>query len=564
MPEKKEVELPASVVKTVLDRKQGENGKTKRIPLSWDEVMEQKREAMAMKMQEKLMMDEFDEGGNPKSNGGDTDFDKTMNQMMKYSMIMNMDFGGKKQRQDDDSPVIREMREQNRILREQLEEQKRKQEIQDAIKPLQDQLSQLINKPRNSEDENKEIKSLQTQIADLNNKLFRTQEDAKHDEVMSSLASIQEKYNDLKADYDALKANPKKDDVESFVEQIEALDKKKKALGKALGLTEKETDEMGVGEMIEQGVDLFPKIGEGISTIRDAFTNKEIENDVPPQMQPNYSLPQRNTPTNTGASVDPRIERFLAQCTERGGQMYDPEGIAWTTIDGKALSKQSIRDIAIFDPDSILERMSKVRPQRPPAPKREAPQTPAPENIPEQAKNEYQESQDQSAQAATETPQDTTITSTAPEPTPAPEEPATAHESDVPNDEPLNETEQGNDNKDAEQETQTIVEEPKPEPEQQGMKLDSINPDSMNDEEALNTANMYINSMQTWEQDGEKYLTGADGEFYNETPEDGSPMITDPEKLRSEAVKDPKEFLKIAKESQRRSREILGEGQEGQ
>ena len=517
MVDKKEPEIPASTLtkmRDVIQKKTGD-GTNRRIPMTWDEIMQQRQEAIAMRMQEKMLKDDFDAG--PKEGESNDQFmDRMINYAMKYQFAMNMPamFAPTKKKDDDESPTVKLLQQQLDEMKRESQERKRRDEIQEMLEPLKEELKELKSQPKKSSDEDSAIKVLEKQIADLTTKLTQKEQDQKHEELMGRLDDISEKYNDLQASYEKLKSDPPKNDIDSFIENSKKIESKKRELARLLGLSEKEAEDISVPEMIKQGVDLMGPIGDGVRTIREAFVDKEETPDIPP----NYNEPIRNLPPPNTQTIDPRIEAFLSRCTEKGGQLIDPEGVPWTTTDGKPISKAMIRDISMYDPKTVLERIQSIPPDvmsrpRPPPKKRETARHD--ETNKETEEEQKKEEPEEESRSADEEEKD-----------------------DIPN--------------------------PKPE-EKKSIELTDDSIDAMNDDDAQKVASEYIQSMMKGkltdgDHVGDEALVGPKNEYYFD--QNTNKPITDPNVLMESAKDNPKDFLKTVRAAQAQSESVSKNGKE--
>ena len=517
MVDKKEPEIPASTLtkmRDVIQKKTGD-GTNRRIPMTWDEIMQQRQEAIAMRMQEKMLKDDFDAG--PKEGESNDQFmDRMINYAMKYQFAMNMPamFAPTKKKDDDESPTVKLLQQQLDEMKRESQERKRRDEIQEMLEPLKEELKELKSQPKKSADEDSAIKVLEKQITDLTTKLTQKEQDQKHEELMNRLDDISEKYNDLQASYEKLKSDPPKNDIDSFIENSKKIENKKRELARLLGLSEKEAEDISVPEMIKQGVDLMGPIGDGVRTIREAFVDKEETPDIPP----NYNEPIRNLPPPNTQTIDPRIEAFLSRCTEKNGQLIDPEGVPWTTTDGKPISKAMIRDISMYDPKTVLERIQSIPPDvmsrpRPPPKKRETARHD--ETNKETEEEQKKEEPEEESRSADEEEKD-----------------------DIPN--------------------------PKPE-EKKSIELTDDSIDAMNDDDAQKVASEYIQSMMKGkltdgDHVGDEALVGPKNEYYFD--QNTNKPITDPNVLMESAKDNPKDFLKTVRAAQAQSESVSKNGKE--
>lgn len=338
--------------------------------------MQQKREQLSLKLQESILNDGMGNGNADRKNNDDHNIERIIDKMMMYNIAANM--MNEKKKNDDEPAWVREIREENRKLRELMTKQEEEKRIDKVREELGAQLQALRDDLKGSKDPKKD--ELIEKLNKIEEQMIKKQEDEKHNELIKQFESLKSDYDDLRSAMEESKRNPQKNDLESYIEQLAKIEDSKKKLAKALGLNEKDAEQMGIGDFLEKGADLLPRIGEGIATVRDAFRTKEIEDDVPPPPPPNYDAPVRDTPASS-PTIDPRIEAFLKQCTERQGQLIDPEGIPWTMTDGRPISKQELRDLALIAPEPILARINEI-PERQRSrrfmPKREPP-TPAKE-----------------------------------------------------------------------------------------------------------------------------------------------------------------------------------------
>ena len=318
-------------------------------------------------------------------------------------------------------------------------------------------------------------------------------------------------FSDMKDDYEALsqkiaqlaQGDAKKSDIDSFVEETEKFEQKRNIMKKIFGLTDKDQEAMGIGDVVADAVDMMPKVGEGIRSIADAFNTRSVDDDIPAPM-PNYSMPQRNIPTQA-TQTDPRIEMFLAKCSEDKGQLVDTEGIPWTTIDGKPLSKQDIRELSVIDPDTILDRINQVKALPPKKIKPAAPEQE--EKTPEPKKVE-------------------------------PETPEPAKGRKKPEEQKKRQKEEDRREQEREEPQENSEEE-----------IDA--------DESLLKAQAYIDSLKEGAVDETNTgLVGPEGEIYTMEDENGEMIpIKDRKMLIEEAEADPQNFLAIVKQAQHNARE---------
>lgn len=488
----KDVEIPADIVRKHIEKKESiAKGKPK--PLTIEEVWELRRQKLAEKAMEKLVSDDDE-----KKDDDDISLDK----ILKYQMLGELI--GSRNKSDD--PMVAELKRQNDMLARQIEDMKRQQEEERRRREMDELRNNMLAEIRALKDQlsradaPKDKDVINERIGELESMLFKKQEDEKHQQVMDRLESLHDAYNDLKAEYDRLRFSKKSGSgIDDLLEQMDELERKKRKFAKLLGLTQEQTEKTSVADMVEQFAEVAPKAAEAVSSIRDAFSTREIEDDVP-QPEPNYNMPIRDQPVNEQVSIDPEIEKFLAKCTEvknenspDGMQLIDPEGIPWTTTDGRPLSKAAIRDLAVIAPEAVLQRIREVKPK----------------------KAEW-------TRKKPEKPRDETTKET-------PEEPA---EEQIEPEAPASE-------------------EPGGEPDG---KEDNAEKEHKSKEDMIAS---YIDSLQLKKlPDGTESLVGADGEYYTL---DGKPVV-DRDELRREAASDPDSFLDVMANAIKRAREGAADG----
>ena len=244
-------------------------------------------------------------------------------------------------------PLLRRIEEMEREREREKEKEENERRYKVMENSIQD-LKAMLTTGNKKDDENpviKKIEALEEELRDEKEKGRKKDEDnyRKHmEDMIYSLSDRMEELNKI----------PNKSD--NTIQKIIEMDKQKKELLQALGVSnKKEGEEASTMDYIDTLLDRAPKVAKTVSTVREIFSkDNEIPDDVPEDVP--YQLPQRDVPrAPLHTQIPADIKEFLDSGGEKNGQFVDNTGAGWIDRDGKPLSRKDIEETAITNPDTV-------------------------------------------------------------------------------------------------------------------------------------------------------------------------------------------------------------------
>ena len=257
----------------------------------------------------------------------------------------------------DIEEIIRKAQEP---LQKQIEEMKRQQEKHeeerkwDAIQKQIDDLKNLVisGATKKNDDDSpimKQIQLLQEQLKDEKEKARKKEED-------DFRASMKDMVYSLSDQISEIKSKPEK--TKGEIEQMIELEKRKREVLEALGVKPEKgkDDEASVLDVVDSLADKVPKWAKTASTVREVFSkDSEIPDDIPDNVPAN--LPQRNEPVPQRNSVPSDIKEFLDRGRVENGTYIDYAGTPWVNLEGSPISRKDIEDLSITNPEDVRRLM---------------------------------------------------------------------------------------------------------------------------------------------------------------------------------------------------------------